>query len=310
MQEIFKKYMQERNGKWIVFCKDIGHMDELEGLCGEWFQEISENQNIIKISSENERTENDQAIRFLRTKGNESMIVALCVNMLNESFHDEEISGSIMARTTKSEILFRQQLGRVLSRDSKKIPIVFDLVNNIKYFQEFRKEITEIVKKGIASGKRDLYDESVLEQFQIYAEQIDFIEEFEEIEKNLDEYLKGETVVAKALRICKILSDNGVDFTNLKLSNMIDGKQIRTKLKDIEGIELEKILAENEDLTEDTEIGKLVGTLRLAYNGYGKIRTVPITEEEKRQAEAIPRINSRKKRNTGCKNIKSMQNIS
>ncbi|MCL2859804.1 MAG: DEAD/DEAH box helicase family protein [Oscillospiraceae bacterium] len=286
MQEIFKKHMGEKDGKWIVFCKDINHMDEVEKLCGDWFDAINPNKDIIKISSGNEREENAQAIKFLRERTKEKMKLALCVNMLNESFHDEELSGLIMARPTKSEILYRQQLGRGLNRDAKQIPVVFDLVNNIKYFQKFRREIREIIQRGIAEGKRDLYNKEILEQFEIYSEQINFISEFEDIEKNLDEYLKGETTVAKALRICGILYEAGVDLTKVQMSYVLKGGERRyTTLKDIKGAN--EIIART-GLTEDTPVGEMMKKVRAAYNG---TNVFLITEEEKELAKSL-RINS------------------
>jgi len=108
-------------------------------------------------------------------------------------------------------------------------------------------------------------------------------------------------VVAKTLRICEILYENGIDFTNYKLTSRRNGKTTYIKLEDIEGIDIDQIIKEN-GLSEDTEIGKMIIALRQAYNDTA---AYPITPEQKRKAELIPRINPRQ-RNGNCKNIKDM----
>jgi len=257
--------MMESNGKWIVFCKDIAHMEEVERLCSEWFEEINPNQDIVKISSANEREENTKAIEFLRSKKNKNMIIVLTVNMLNEAFHDEELSGIIMARSTHSNILYRQQLGRGLNwgRDKTKPPYVFDLVNNIRYFQEFRQEVQEIIESGIKRGET-VYSPDVLEQFKVYSEYIDFIEEFRQVERNIDTYLKGETTIAGTLRICQILYDKGANFEKLPLSRTINGKTTYIQLSDMEVEGIEDIISDNGDV----KIGYMIDRLRKAYKYY------------------------------------------
>ncbi|MCL2383582.1 MAG: hypothetical protein FWC79_05540 [Oscillospiraceae bacterium] len=269
MKEIFKKYMKEENGKWIVFCKDIAHMEEIEALCEEWFGEVNPNQTILKISSGEERQDNIEAMQFLRRKENEDLLIALTVNMINESFHDGELSGVIMARPTKSEILYLQQLGRALMKDGKS-PIIFDLVNNLKYFQEFRKEIEEIIRRGREDGKEDLYDDGVLEQFKVFSEQMKFAEEFKKLEANLDE-MHGKSTIKRLLDISEKLAGVGVDFSNLQLrenykyktiKDILKEQEIREKLKE-QGID-EAVL---EEFDLDYEIGSAIMRLRAAYAG-------------------------------------------
>ena len=143
-------------------------------------------------------------------------------NMLNEGYHHEELSGEIMARPTKSYIVFVQQLGRVLSKDRDKSPIVLDLVGNIRYFKEFRLEVQEIIKSGIARGET-VYDEKVLESFKILEEQEDFIEAFEQIEKSIADYLRGKTVYEQVI---EFLETHGGKI--MKQALKINGKVIRS----------------------------------------------------------------------------------
>ena len=219
LQELFEKYM-EPNGKYIIFCRSIEHLNRLEKIIseeGSWFSKVNSNLNIVKISYENEKAENAKIIEFLRAKTNDGLTIALCIDMLNESFHDEDIAGIIMTRPTKSEVMFRQQLGRALVREGLKTPIIFDLVNNIKYFELLRLEIKQIIERETAKGNTKLYDEKILNEFKILGEQLEAMEAFDKIEQTLTEYLQGLTSVRGTLNICKKLHEMGLNFNELNL---------------------------------------------------------------------------------------------
>ena len=184
LEKVFGKRMEKKNGKYILFSKDIADIDTKADKVTEWFKEVNPNVTISKISSANEREENIEELSFFRNNSDETLKVAVAVNMLNEGYHDEELNGVIMTRRTMSEILFRQQLGRALSRDGKYTPQIFDLVNNIRYFENFRREVTEIIKRGLSRGKeKNGYSKDIIDRFRIIEEQIDFIDEFKQIEK-------------------------------------------------------------------------------------------------------------------------------
>ncbi|MBO5388453.1 MAG: DEAD/DEAH box helicase family protein [Lachnospiraceae bacterium] len=53
------------------------------------------------------------------------------VDMINMGYHVEDITGILMLRGTRSEIIYYQQLGRCLSVKADRSPIVYDFVNNI-----------------------------------------------------------------------------------------------------------------------------------------------------------------------------------
>ena len=58
--------------------------------------------------------------------------LVLAVDMLNQSYHSSTLTGIIMNRTTLSNIVFTQQLGRCLSVMAENQAIVFDNVGNAK----------------------------------------------------------------------------------------------------------------------------------------------------------------------------------
>ena len=69
------------------------------------------------------------------------------------------------------------------------------------------------------------------------------------------------------MKICKILRDNGVDFSNLKISKTVAGKQRNIILSEIEqeGVDIEKIIEEN-GLDGNFKIGLSITSLRRLYN--------------------------------------------
>ena len=292
LKDILSKHL-EKDGKYLVFC-NLG--DDLEVIIEKakeegWFDEINESQTFLMVESSRKDAENAIALRvFERSKGKDLRIL-FSKNMLNEGIHDEEITGEIMMRPTRSYILFIQQLGRILSKDRGDSPNVLDLVGNIHYFKEFRLEIQRIIKEAESRGDKR-YAPKVLEQFRIIEEQEDFIKAFEEIENSIAGYL-NRTSISKTLEVARILKANGVDLSKVQLTR----KSVPILLEEIEqeGIDIGKIIEEN-GLDGKFEYGKKIIALRVAYNGKGNCK---ITEQEKEEARQLGIIRVLKEQDIG-----------
>ena len=131
--ELFAKNIKKKDGKYIIFCKDKAHMDELIDKAKEWFGSIDDNPEIYSVFSGEGYTEKDnrKSIEDFENSKSDHLKLLFSIEMLNEGLHVEDISGVIMARPTDSRIIYLQQLGRALSSDtSREKTIVFDLVNN------------------------------------------------------------------------------------------------------------------------------------------------------------------------------------
>ena len=131
--ELFAKNIKKEDGKYIIFCKDKAHMDELIGKAKEWFGSIDDNPEIYSVFSGKGYTQKDnrKSIEGFENSKSNHLKLLFSIEMLNEGLHVEDISGVIMARPTDSRIIYLQQLGRALSSDtSRDKTIVFDLVNN------------------------------------------------------------------------------------------------------------------------------------------------------------------------------------
>ena len=130
---LFAKNMTPKDGKYIVFCKNKQHMDELIESSKEWFANIDTNPEIYSVYSGEGYSEkvNKNTIKSFEASKSKHLKLLFSVDMLNEGLHVEDISGVIMLRPTDSRIIYLQQLGRALSSDtSREKTIVFDLVNN------------------------------------------------------------------------------------------------------------------------------------------------------------------------------------
>ena len=125
---IFQKHMARKEGKYIVFCSNAAHMDEMISHVPQWFLGVDSAPRIYRAYSSD-----PQAGRaFAEFKADESRHLKLlfCIDMLNEGIHVENISGVILFRPTISPIIYKQQIGRALSAGMKKGGLIIDVVNN------------------------------------------------------------------------------------------------------------------------------------------------------------------------------------
>ncbi len=83
--------------------------------------------------------------------------------------------------------------------------------------------------------------------------------------------LMRETPTTELLEYCKVLKENGFDFSNLKLSEFVDGKVKFYLLKEVnqEGLDLNKIIEENR-LDPNFPLCRKISSLRAIYNGVAK----------------------------------------
>lgn len=188
MPNIFRKHL-DINGKYkfIVFCKDIAHCNEMSSLLREWFLEAGF-KNVF-TSSINYATKNRYIVKsdFENAKLELSSVSLLfTVSIFNEGVHCDECDGVIFLRGTSSNIIFHQQLGRALSSTKSTNPIVFDLMNNFRNIK--RLSFVDSINKSILNSSRlrnqfGLKDINYI--WDIYDETKDFFELFEEIEKKV-----------------------------------------------------------------------------------------------------------------------------
>ena len=169
LPELLENAMTNKNGKYVVYCKDIKDMQEKMAEAQKMFEKVNHNIEVYSVSNQKYDSNGDivdvtdmqnkrQIRNFQENSDNEKLKLLFSVNMINEGYHYKDLDGVVMMRPTSSPTLFAQQLGRALSVGGKKQPIVIDLVNNadsIKIIEDFYKQKGVSIqnsKKSILSG--------------------------------------------------------------------------------------------------------------------------------------------------------------
>lgn len=167
--------------QFIAFYPTILALEENKHQLFEEFQAAFPQHRIYctAISSDPEHysdiVEVEQEIRQANEPRTVHLILA--VDMLNQAYHSNSLTGIIMNRATASNIIFTQQLGRCLSVTSTGRAIVFDNVGNANIDPDSIIESLEQVVKvqsGVRSGPRDHkelqvhVDPQILEVFDWY----------------------------------------------------------------------------------------------------------------------------------------------
>lgn len=129
LDEIFAKYCLKKDAKFLVFCRNVAHIDDVAEVSPQWFSRVNHEVRIYRVHHSN--PSGDKELEAFKADDSDGIKLALCVDQLNEGVHIEGIDGVIMARPSSSPTIFQQQLGRALDAASNKVPLVFDLVDNI-----------------------------------------------------------------------------------------------------------------------------------------------------------------------------------
>ena len=129
LDKIFKKHIENKTGKYIIFCSSLEAMNLAAGEAGSWFAGIDSDPHIYKAYSNDPST--SRAFAGFKVDDSEHLKLLYCIDMLNEGIHVEDISGVILLRPTVSPIIYKQQIGRALSAGKSTNAVIFDIVNNI-----------------------------------------------------------------------------------------------------------------------------------------------------------------------------------
>lgn len=129
LDEIFYKHMPDKHGKYIVFCSDLEHMEEMKNLVPEWFAKVDRAPHIYTAYSDDPETK--QAFKSFKEDTEKHLKLLFCIDMLNEGIHVADVDGVILLRPTVSPIIYKQQIGRAFSAGKKNNAVIFDIVMNI-----------------------------------------------------------------------------------------------------------------------------------------------------------------------------------
>lgn len=194
LDEVFARNMTDKAGKYLVFCANVRHMEELLSCCDAWFRKVDPAPHIYRAYSEDPQT--SKAFADFKADGSRHLRLLFCIDMLNEGIHVEGLSGVILFRPTVSPIIYKQQIGRALTASGSKEPIIFDVVNNFENLCSIGTIQAELAQ---AAGHVQMMDEGrrlIRDRFQI----IDEVRESRRLFDALNEILSApwDAMFAKA----------------------------------------------------------------------------------------------------------------
>ncbi len=180
---IFRKYMKNRHGKYLVFCANKDHMDEMADHAHEWFSGVDPEFHLYRVYAD--YVESDQEFQEFKSDTTAHLKVLFCIDMLNEGVHVDDIDGVILFRPTISPIIYKQQIGRALCTGKGKTPVIFDIVNNFDHLYSIN-TIQEEMELAISNYRALGREDRIIQQkFRIIDETCDSRQLFDRLQKTL-----------------------------------------------------------------------------------------------------------------------------
>ena len=183
LDRVFAHHITNKSGKYIVFCANKEHMDEMVSHVPEWFAGVNSNVVVYQAYSDDPNT--DKAFADFKTDTSDRLKLLFCIDMLNEGVHVEGISGVILFRPTISPIIYKQQIGRALTAGDNTTPLILDVVNNFEGLTSIsglQGEMQEAVHRLYANGEGD---KIVTERFEVIEQVHDCRVLFEQLQASL-----------------------------------------------------------------------------------------------------------------------------
>lgn len=187
---ILNKYIKMKNGRYLVFCKNKKHLDTMRDVVIDWFRTAGI-KDVHSYAVYSDYPDKEKDYKEFCDDDSDSCKILFSINMLNEGLHIPDISGVLMLRTTQSNLIYLQQLGRLLEAENMdKYLLVFDFVNNFSSVSDgigLLKEIKDAVAKEKESNPN--YDDSGfddIDTFFVLEQIVEIQERFAEIEGRLE----------------------------------------------------------------------------------------------------------------------------
>ena len=183
LDRVFAHHITNKSGKYIVFCANKEHMDEMVSHVPEWFAGVNPDVVVYEAYSDDPNT--DKAFADFKTDTSDRLKLLFCIDMLNEGVHVEGISGVILFRPTISPIIYKQQIGRALTAGDNTTPLILDVVNNFEGLTSIsglQGEMQEAVHRLYANGEGDRI---VTERFEVIEQVHDCRVLFEQLQASL-----------------------------------------------------------------------------------------------------------------------------
>lgn len=198
---ILNKYIKVKDGKYLVFCKDKKHLDAMRDVVINWFHTAGL-KDVHSYAVYSDYPDKEKDYKDFQEDNSDALKLLFSINMLNEGLHIKDISGVLMLRTTQSNLIYLQQLGRLVEAENlDKYLVVFDFVNNFSSVNDGIGLLKEI-KDAIAREKESDpdFDDSGFEDIDTYFV-IDQVVEIQEMFREIEGRLEGDwNLYIKALK--------------------------------------------------------------------------------------------------------------
>ena len=154
LDAVFSKHLTR--GKYIAFCANVEHMQDMVKKVPEWFGGVDGEPRVYSVWADSPSAKADYAA--FKADDSDHLRLMFCVDMFNEGIHVENIDGVILFRPTVSPIIYKQQVGRALSAMKGGAPLIVDAVNNFENLYSIasvQAEMREIVNLYRNSHRED-----------------------------------------------------------------------------------------------------------------------------------------------------------
>ena len=228
IKEMVRKNIKP-NGKYIYFCPPLSEenkndIDTIMNEVREWFSDYDV--EFYKTTSKNQeqgKQNRDAFYNDLDLDGNSTkhkLRIMFAINQYNEGVHAPGVDGVILGRSTSSDIVFFEQIGRALSVKENTKEKYED------YQNLFRNELLEIAKKQNIQVTSNMTKDEIIERLlsPVIIDLTNNIEYIEELENNLKDRVK---------EIQKSLGHNKrkIKIRNLNFDIMVENKNLFEVLK-------------------------------------------------------------------------------
>lgn len=187
--EIIRKYITNYDGKYLVFCKDKKHLYAMKDVVIGWFRESGYSGRIFDYPYYSDSSVIRKNLENFESNKKEGLKLLFVIDKLNEGLHLDEIDGCILLRTTVSNIIYYQQIGRAIDAGSMNKRVILDLVSNFNSLKSFnlKKELEEKVIERRNGKFSDCSDEFEINKFDVVDCVQECVDVFNQIDMALEE---------------------------------------------------------------------------------------------------------------------------
>ena len=241
--EIIKKYITNYNGKYLVFCKDKKHLYAMKDVVIRWFREAGYDGKIFEYPYYSNSSAVKKNLENFENNKEEGLKLLFVIDKLNEGLHLDEVHGCILLRTTVSNIIYYQQIGRAIDAGSMEKRVILDLVSNFNSLKSFnlKKELEQKVRERRSGNFSDCSDEFELDKFDVVDCVQECIDIFNGVDNKITNYNWDKNDII-------YLQNNYATKTNKEISKILDKSEssICAKARSL-GLSKENYLTREQD---------------------------------------------------------------